>query len=723
MSSPSSPHPSPRPSSCALLAATVATLLSACGGGSSPASAPTVEANAVSVNPNGLDASKPGELLATIKTTLAARVAQGIVGSTPVSSGDVAFSTAGSAVPPAAGLIGTTASSSSSPLASSSTTVQEAGVDEEDLIKSAGDMLYTLDTFVVAKPGTLPGAATTGVTNAAPQLRIHRRAADGKLSAVQSLPLPDDGSTYRVTRGMLLAPGAGRLAVLGQSTIYTGGSGSACPPGAACIAASNSLVYWPGVYKSEVQVQAVELAQASSGAATAGTRLSLSGQFTGSRLIGSTLMLVSTYSPNLTVDQLPLTASQAERNALLALLTEADVLPTLRVNGGAAQPLVAGTECYVQAKNSSTAIQITTITAIDLSSPALTRNSRCFAGGSEAIYMSPTNLYVSTTRYSPTNRGGLLFYPAQASTDIHKFAVNGLSINYRGSGEVAGHLGWDPERKPYRMGEFGGDLRVLSFTGSIGWAWDWGIVPTGATDTAQPASPATLTVLRERASDASLQVVSTLPNSKRPAALGHAGEQVYGVRFAGERAYVVTFRRTDPLYVLDLSNPADPQTVGELQVPGFSDYLFPLDNGLLLGVGKDASDTGRVGGVKVGLFDVKNASQPKALQQLVFGVRGSASALDSTSHGINLFTRGSSVRIALPTVTSTVDWAPPFVIGLQRMEVDTQARTLSARPVIVGAPTDPKFGYWYNFLSADRSLQIESQVYWLHNGQLSGWDW
>jgi len=148
-------------------------------------------------------------------------------------------------------------------------------------------------------------------------------------------------------------------------------------------------------------------------------------------------------------------------------------------------------------------------------------------------------------------------------------------------------------------------------------------------------------ILRERASDQSLQVVGQLPNTQRPAAIGLPGEQVYAVRMLGERGYVVTFRQVDPLYVLDLSNPADPKQAGELKVPGFSDYLFPMGDGLLFGVGKDADASGRQGGVKVALFDVKDPARPAALASLTFGQRGSATALDASSHGINLFQRGS----------------------------------------------------------------------------------
>jgi uncharacterized secreted protein with C-terminal beta-propeller domain len=106
--------------------------------------------------------------------------------------------------------------------------------------------------------------------------------------------------------------------------------------------------------------------------------------------------------------------------------------------------------------------------------------------------------------------------------------------------------------------------------------------------------------------------VGELPNAARPQPLGKPGEHLYASRFIGARGYLVTYRLTDPLYVLDLSDPGDPKMAGELHVEGYSDYLFPVSDTLLLGVGKDAVVDGGAGdgrfawyqGVKVSLIDV-----------------------------------------------------------------------------------------------------------------------
>jgi uncharacterized secreted protein with C-terminal beta-propeller domain len=93
----------------------------------------------------------------------------------------------------------------------------------------------------------------------------------------------------------------------------------------------------------------------------------------------------------------------------------------------------------------------------------------------------------------------------------------------------------------------------------------------------------------------------------------------------GDTGYVVTFRRIDPLYTLDLSRPEAPRVVGELEIPGYSAYLHPIGDGLLLGVGQEADDAGRTQGTQVSLFDVADLAHPKRLQHVVFG-NGSSDA-------------------------------------------------------------------------------------------------
>jgi hypothetical protein len=133
-----------------------------------------------------------------------------------------------------------------------------------------------------------------------------------------------------------------------------------------------------------------------------------------------------------------------------------------------------------------------------------------------------------------------------------------------------------------------------------------------------------------------LKTIAWLPNAQRPQALGKPREALHGTRFVGDRLYAVTFKKIDPLYVVDLANPRDPRIAGSLEVPGFSDYLHPLPNGLMLGFGKAAVPAGVPGdfgdfawyqGLQVALYDVSNAGQPTEKQRVLIGKRGSSSAL------------------------------------------------------------------------------------------------
>jgi hypothetical protein len=388
------------------------------------------------------------------------------------------------------------------------------------------------------------------------------------------------------------------------------------------------------------------------------------------------------------------------------------MLPTLQVDDGPVRPLLAETDCYVQPANASLALEVTTVTVLDLRDPQAEPVSRCFLGGSEAIYVSERSLYIATTRWAyAASADARLAYPPEISTDLHKFAFEGGTVDYRGSGTVTGHLGWDSLRKPYRLSEHDGRLRVLAFTGEEGWA-------RAEDAAAQAPSPATLTVLAESPAGGELRAVASLPNAQRPQPLGKPGEQVYGVRFVGDKGYVVTFRQTDPLYVLDLSNPEDPRVAGVLEVPGFSEHLYPLSPGLLMGVGRDADEQGVRGGVKVALFDVSDPANPRALASVVVGGPATFTALDFTPHGMAMMRSGSAVRLAMPMADYawTPD-APSAAGGLLRLEVDVEARTLVQRPKLEAAYTG------FPELWTERALHIDEHVYHFGMGQLTGWRW
>ncbi len=171
------------------------------------------------------------------------------------------------------------------------------------------------------------------------------------------------------------------------------------------------------------------------------------------------------------------------------------------------------------------------------------------------------------------------------TTDIHKFDISDAkTTTYVATGRVDGFM-----LSQWSMDEYEGRLRVAT-TSSPDWWW-------GATE----RSESFVTVFEEDSGE--------LVQVGQVGGLGK-GERIYSVRFIDDIGYVVTFRQTDPLYTIDLSDPTDPEVVGELKILGYSAYLHPVGDGLLLGVGQDATEEGRTLGTQISLFDVSDPADP-----------------------------------------------------------------------------------------------------------------
>ena len=169
------------------------------------------------------------------------------------------------------------------------------------------------------------------------------------------------------------------------------------------------------------------------------------------------------------------------------------------------------------------------------------------------------------------------------TTDVHGFAI-GLDepARYVASGSVNGTL-----LNQFSMDEHDGYLRIVTTTGS---PWS-----------EQNQSESQLIVMEEQG--------KSLVQVGQVGGLGK-GESLYSVRLLDDVGFAVTFRQIDPFYVIDLSDPVNPEVVGELKIPGFSTYLHPVDENIVLGIGQNADDQGRVLGLKVSSFDVSDPSNP-----------------------------------------------------------------------------------------------------------------
>lgn len=326
---------------------------------------------------------------------------------------------------------------------------------------------------------------------------------------------------------------------------------------------------------------------------------SFEGIFIESRRVDDTVYVVSRYTPWLDNLDYSVTtpAEQAANEALLDDVPLADLLPKITVNGEV-RSLVTPENCYVPSEEAAAYPVITSITAIPVADPA-GFTTTCYNDDAYGVYVSAEAVYVAQS------------WSEGQATRIHKFALQGGVPAYAGSADVDGIV-WTGGQADFRLHEKDGDLRVFAsrFDGS-----------------APDFVDHLLYVLRESPSLPQLDVVSRLPNDDRPEEIGKPNEQLFGVRFMGERAYAVSFEQIDPLYVFDLSDPADPRIAGTLEVSGFSNFLHPVSDSLLLGLGRSEDNA-----IKLELFDISVPSQPLSLGSDLLGGPGSFSEAEYDRH-------------------------------------------------------------------------------------------
>jgi hypothetical protein len=242
--------------------------------------------------------------------------------------------------------------------------------------------------------------------------------------------------------------------------------------------------------------------------------------------------------------------------------------------------------------------------------------------------------------------------PAPIRSAIHAFGIAdaGPAV-YRASGLVDGTVG-----DRWSLSEHAGHLRVLTTTGSTSCPACW---PGGGRGAQSQVS-----VLAEEGGE--LKVVGTAGDMGR-------GETVKAVRFLGDRGYVVTFRQVDPFYVLDLADPTRPRVVGELEMPGYSAYLHPVGEGLVLGVGQDGTARGLGGATKVALYDVSDPAHPREVgHQVLAGTRS------QVEQDARAFLWWGPTRLAVVPTTGAYDkgsGGPGGEVGAVGYRVDGTALT------------------------------------------------
>jgi uncharacterized secreted protein with C-terminal beta-propeller domain len=423
------------------------------------------------------------------------------------------------------------------------------------------------------------------------------------------------------------------------------------------------------------------------------SKIQIDGTLLSSRRIGDFLYLVAGYTAS--VDELNTLASDDDTrldNYLKIFDTPvSDLMPKIVVDSQAARNLNQPSDCVIpqQATPEDGYAHLLSVVRINLTNVSDITSS-CISAVSDVMYVSQSNLYLTSS--------------VDNQTVIHKVALD-ESLTYQASGLVDGIIGWRSAPN-LRLSEYEGKLRIVS------------------SDYSSREPVHHLSILEQ--TDNRLQTVGRLPNEQSPEPIGKPGEDIFAVRFFGERAYVVTFEQIDPLYVFDLSRADSPQILGELEIPGFSSYLHPLENGFLLGVGQQVNPRNipedgvtplepvTQEGMKLSLFDIREPSEPIEINSLVFD--NSYTPVEYDYRALSVLNSQGKYRFALPIESwgrieeqeSRVWWSSN---KLALLEVDTTVG--SPELVQPGEILDQTQTSQYLFGGHDRSIIHQDQVYYI----------
>jgi len=283
----------------------------------------------------------------------------------------------------------------------------------------------------------------------------------------------------------------------------------------------------------------------------------------------------------------------------------------------------------------------TTIVAINVQKDAQKPTVQPFLFGTTSnMYVSPNNIYIT---HPYTTRAERMEIPqALEKTVIHRIRVENGQIKYRASGEVSGYV-----LNQFSMDEYNGHFRIATTTGQI-----WGL--------GESTSKNHVFIM-----DSNLEITGRLEDLA-------PGERIYSARFMGDRGYLVTFKKIDPLFVLDLSDASNPQVLGQLKITGYSDYLHPYDETHIIGIGKETvegegGDFAWYQGIKISLFDVSDVESPKEVAKYEIGDRGTDSPV-LRDHKAFLFDKSKNLLV-IPVTVAQINPAeypgeiPPYAYG------------------------------------------------------------
>jgi hypothetical protein len=544
----------------------------------------------------------------------------------------------------------------------STTNVQVVGIDEPDVVKTDGRR-----TFAIA---------------------------DGKVYAIDT-----SGPTAKLMGSVTLPAGAMAREMLlsGNRLLVIAGVQMAIEPG---IGGPETLIAPEMDRIATVGTTFVDVDVSDLAKPTVRESLTVDGSYSSARLTGSTARIVMNSDPLTTIGMRA--TNEGEFRSAIAAAQADNFIPSATFTDAAGTqttgPLVACAN--ISHPSRATPLGMLSIMTMDLSSGIRPVDSDAVMAQGATVMASQDRMYVAL---SHSDVDGKMMV---AKTDIHVFdAATKDQTRYVATGTVTGTL-----LNQFAMSEYDGRLRVATTLESYGVMAEEpsGVVtgsdpvtvdpveePTASDDGAvgAAASPpstgedtpssnattasspvATSVAIAPSTTESAVSVLELqgdkLTQVGRVAGLGK-GEQIYAVRFIGPTGYVVTFRRTDPLYTVDLSNPTKPRVVGELKIPGYSSYLHPVDDHTLIGVGQMVDDgtAGKgvrpgttVNGLQVALFDVSDPSAPKRRQ--VWILPGASSDAEYDAHAFLWWP--ATQTVVLPTNGMMTTTAAPDGVGAYR---------------------------------------------------------
>ena len=453
----------------------------------------------------------------------------------------------------------------------SGTNVQEQGVDEPDIVKTDGRRILTV---------------TNGVFS-------YIDANDGDPIKRGSIPVGHEVSEMLVLGDRVLLLGTtwghfdGPVPMPVDDVVL---EGDAEADFARDIAPAPGE-FPPGPSRSGPGVRVIELDIVNPDSITKANELVVDGRYLSARMVNGQARVAVQADPV----QLPFVYPSnensedraAEFNKQIVLDTEiGDWLPGYTLVAAGAESTGQLTDCGdVHAPLEFAGFGSLSVLTIDMNEPLGAPEATSVLASGETVYASTDAMWIATNRWIDWGilEGAELRRAEETfTTDLHGFDITGDRAEYLASGSVRGHL-----LNQFAMSEHDGVLRVASTDGTM-----W-----GATEESESF------VTTFEVDGVELRQLGQVGELGR-------GERIFSVRFVGDIAYVVTFRQTDPFYTVDLSDPANPEVLGELKITGYSGQLHPLTDTLVLGIGQEATEDGRTTGAKVTVFDVSDLANP-----------------------------------------------------------------------------------------------------------------